>query len=165
MDKFPPRSVERAFIEYWSDLQFQAWAGVVSYFDPTFREFVGTADIIAGKKLNASSYPELKPEEVEVRDGPESTTTVYYSLRFLDGTKELDSTTWRKVDGNWQIIYESRLDAELSQHAANEAEIGLNGVLPTDPNQTLSPAATRADNAAGQLQARFLQQELSLNGP
>ena len=114
VEKQPAGSVERAFLEYWSDLQYQSWAEVAAYYEPDFRDSVGTAAIIGGKKINGSSYPQLKPEIVRVRDNGDS-ATINYSLQFIDGTKELASITWRKRDGSWQVIYDSRLDAELRQ--------------------------------------------------
>lgn len=162
-DKHPAGSVEHAFLEYWSALQFQSWAEVVAFYDPSFQDFVGTASIIGGKRLNSSSYPQLKPAiTVVTRD--HSLTTIKYKLQFIDGTKELASITWRKLDGNWRIVYDSRLDAELNQFAQNQVEIEQNGALPTEADQ-VSPDATRAGNAGAQKQARFLQQELDLTNP
>jgi hypothetical protein len=162
-DRHPAGSVERAFLEYWSALQYQSWAEVASYYDPAFRNFVGTAAIVGAKKINGSSYPQLKPEIARVL--PHSGfLTLTYSLQFLDGTRELASTTWTKAGGSWQLVYDSRLDAELSQFAENRVEIAQNGVLPTDPTE-VSPDATRAGAAAAQEQARFLQQAFDLEAP
>jgi hypothetical protein len=160
VEKQPAGSVERAFLEYWSDLQYQSWAEVAAYYEPDFRDSVGTAAIIGGKKINGSSYPQLKPEIVHVRDNGDS-ATINYSLQFIDGTNELASITWRKRDGSWQVIYDSRLDAELRQFAENRVEIEENGVLPTSVD-SISPAATRAGAAAAQAQARFLQEALGV---
>jgi hypothetical protein len=151
-------SVQRAFLGYWSDLQFQSWAEVAAYYEPDFRDAVGTAAIIGGKKVNAPSYPQLKPEIARVRERGEF-ATINYSLRFIDGSKELASVTWRKLDGAWQLIYDSRLDAELRQYTENRVEIEENGVLPTDPADA-SPEARRAGEAATRRQARFVEQAL-----
>lgn len=154
----PPGSVQQTFLEFWSDLQYQAWAEVAAYYEPDFRQAVGTAAIIGGKKINAPSYPQLKPEIVRVRDRGDF-ATINYSLRFIDGSKELASVTWRKLDGNWQIVYDSRLDPELRQYAENRVEIEENGVLPTDFADA-SPAARRAGEAAARRQAQFAEQAL-----
>jgi hypothetical protein len=155
---YPAGSVQQAFLNFWSDLQFRSWADATSYYDPPFREFIGTAEIIGGKKINGTSYPVLKPEIVRTgsRNGK---TTVYYTLRLADGTKELASITWKKVGGNWQIVYDSRLDSELSQFAQSQVEIENKGTLPAS-DQPPSPAATKAANEASQLQANFIQQLL-----
>lgn len=158
VDQQPTGSVEQAFLEYWSDLQYQSWAEVAAYYEPDFRAVVGTAAIIGGKKVNAPSYPLLKPELVRVRDRGDF-ATINYSLRFIDGSKELASVTWRKLDGSWQIVYDSRLDAELKQYAENRVEVEENGVLPTDPADA-SPAARRAGEAAARRQAQFAEQAL-----
>lgn len=159
-DRQPPNSAERAFLEYWSDLQYQSWAEVAAYYEPAFRDSVGTAAIIGGKKINGSSYPQLKPAIVRVSDKGRF-TTIKYSLVFIDGSKELASVTWRKNDGSWQLVYDSRLDAELKQYAENRVELEENGTLPTDAANA-SPEAVRAGAAAAQAQARFIQQALGL---
>jgi len=159
-DEQPAGSVERVFLEYWSDLQYQSWAEVAAYYDPAFRDSVGTAAIIGGKKVNGASYPQLKPEIVRVRDNGDF-TTINYSLRFIDGTRELASVTWRKDGGSWQLVYDSRLDAELRQFAENRVETELNGILPTDPAD-VSPEAARAGGAAAQAQARFVERALGV---
>jgi hypothetical protein len=163
VDGPPEGSVKHAFLEYWSALQFQSWAEVASYYDPSFRDFAGTPSIIGAKKLNGPSYPDLKPSIVGVTRHS-GLTTIKYTLWLSDGTKELASVTWQKVGGNWQIIYDSRLDAELSQFAENRVEIDQNGVLPTSLDQ-ISPDAARAGSVATQSQARFLEQELDLRNP
>ncbi len=158
VDRQPTGSVEGVFLEYWSDLQYQSWAEVAAYYDPDFRAAVGTAAIIGGKRVNAPSYPQLKPAIARVRDRGDF-ATINYSLRFIDGSKELASVTWRKLDGSWQIVYDSRLDAELKQYAENRVEVEENGVLPTDPAE-VSPAARRAGEAAARRQAQYAEQAL-----
>lgn len=158
VDRQQQGSVQQAFLEYWSDLQYQSWAEAAAYYEPDFREAVGTAAIIGGKKVNAPSYPLLKPEIERVRERGDL-ATINYSLRFIDGSKELASVTWRKLDGSWQLVYDSRLDAELKQYAENRVEVEENGVLPTDPADA-SPAARRAGEAAARRQAQFAEQAL-----
>lgn len=158
VDRQPDRSVQQTFLEYWSDLQYQSWAEVAAYYEPDFRDVVGTAAIIGAKKVNAPSYPLLKPDLVRVRER-DDVTTINYSLRFIDGSKELASVTWRKLDGAWQLVYDSRLDAELKQYAENRVEVEENGVLPTDP-AAVSPEARQAGEAAARKQAQFAEQAL-----
>lgn len=160
VDRQPAGGVERAFLEYWSDLQYQSWAEVAAYYEPAFRDSVGTAAIIGGKKINGSSYPQLKPTIVKARESGDF-NTIKYSLVFIDGTKELASVTWRKSGGSWQLVYDSRLDAELKQYAENRVELEQNGTLPTDA-AAVSPEALRAGAIAAQAQARFIQQVLRL---
>jgi hypothetical protein len=155
VDRYAEGSVKRAFLEYWSSLQYQSWAEAAAYYDPSFRDSVGTAAVIGAKKLNAPSYPKLKPSIIGVTDKGDL-TTIRYTLWLADGTKERASVTWQKVGGSWQIIFDSRLDAELNQFAQNRVEINRNGVLPTDLDQ-ISPEALRAGNAAAQRQALFLE--------
>ena len=164
LSHYRPGTVQRAFLQYWSALQYQSWAEVAAYYDPAFRDFLGTVPVISAKKQNTSTFPLLKPRIVGLTKS-DGDTTVRYTLIFADGTKEQASMTWRQNRGNWQIIYDSRLDAELGQLAQNGAEIKKNGSVPTDASAPLSPAATRAAHAAAQRQAAFLQQELNGGRP
>ncbi|MGA8745501.1 MAG: hypothetical protein WB507_06530 [Solirubrobacterales bacterium] len=162
LKKYPEGSVQQAFLNFWSDLQYRSWADAAASYEQAFRKFVGTAKIIAAKRINSSTYPLLKPEIQRIgrRLGE---TTVYYTVRLPEGTKELNSITWRRLGGNWQIAYDSRLDLELDQLEENRVEIEKNGKLPTNPQQ-VSPAATKAGNEGSELQARYRQQELKKEG-
>lgn len=157
LTRYEEGSVERAFLEYWSDLQFQAWADVAAYYHPRFRDFVGTARLIDAKKIGATFYPALKPT-IERTADDDGESSVYYSLRREDGTKELATTTWVRADGNWRMIYDSRLDAELNQAAQEKVQLAAGGSEASGAQG--SPEALRAGKAAARLQARFLEQEL-----
>jgi hypothetical protein len=159
---YPAASAERTFLEYWSNLQFQSWADVAAYYDRAFRDFIGTATLIQAKKTGASAYPSLKPEIVRAST-EQGITTVYYSLRLEDGSQELASTSWRRPAGNWQMIYDSRLDAELNQVAQERVQFA--GDEPAPAAELLSAEAVRAGKVAANLQARFLQQELETSTP
>jgi len=162
LKKFPAGSVQQAFLSFWSDLQYRSWADAAAFYAPAFRQFVGTAKIIGAKKLSSSTYPLLKPEIERIGEGSRE-TTVYYTLRLPEGTKELNSITWKREGGNWQIIYDSRLDNDLDQLMQNQVEIKKKGSLPADP-QHVSPAAAKAGNEGSELQAQFRQQELKNEG-
>lgn len=159
--KAPAGGVRHAFLEYWSALQFQAWSEAVSYYDPSFRRSIGTASIIAAKKLNAPSYPLLKPAIATVTSY-QGVTTVKYSIWSSTGSKELASVSWRKTGGNWQIVYDSRLDAELSQAAMNRVEMKRVGALPADAGE-ISPEAGRAGDKAALDQARYVEETFDLS--
>jgi hypothetical protein len=156
LTRYEEGSVERTFLEYWSDLQFQAWADVAAYYDPRFRDFIGTAALIDAKKVGATFYPSLKPTIERVTDGQEE-ASVYYSLRREDGTKELASTTWRRSDGGWRMIHDSRLDAELNQAAQERVQLTAGGGEAGSTAEG-SPEALRAGKAASRLQSLFLEE-------
>lgn len=164
LTEYPRGSVKAAFFDYWSNLQYRSWADAAAYYDPQVRDFVGTAAIIGAKKLNSSAYPLLRPEIVRVASR-EGKTTINYTLLTPEGIKELDSITWRERGENWQIVYDSRLDAELGQDAARLAEIEETGAAETGGSAPRSPEAVRASEAAERLQARYLQQELDASTP
>ena len=164
INRYPAGSVKRSFLNYWSDLQFQSWADVAAYYDPALRKFIGTPVLIGAKRLNASVYVLVKPEITRMKE-EDDTTTIYFSVRLPDGTQELASTTWRKIQGNWEIVYDSRLDAELNQFARNRAEVQKNGSIATDSSQPPDPAVVQAGERAAQMQARFLELELHAEKP
>jgi hypothetical protein len=163
--KYPDGSIDRTFLEFWSNLQFHSWADVAAYYDPSFRHFVGTASLINAKKVGASVYPLLKPNLVRTSSN-QGVTTVYYMVINEDGTRELASTTWRKVGGNWEMVYDSRLDAELAQLAQEKVQLTEAGPAgASGAEQPLSPKALQAGKQASQLQSQFLQHELQINRP
>jgi hypothetical protein len=164
IDRYEEGRVERSFLEFWSSLQFQSWADVAAFYDPRFRDFIGTAKLVDAKKVGTSFYPYLKPAIVRVSAEDEG-SSLYYMLRLEDGTRELSSTTWREVDGNWQLIYDSRLDGELNQAAQERARLAEGGAEASDPNAPASTEALRAGKAAAQIQARFLEDELNTSAP
>jgi hypothetical protein len=163
IEKYEPGDVERTFLEYWSNLQFHSWAEVAAYYDPDFRDFVGTARLIEAKKTGASVYPTLQPEIIRstTNDG---TTTVYYSLRLEDGSLEPASTSWRREGGNWQMIHDSRLDAELAQVAQERVQYGGDRAN-VESSEPLSAEALQAGKVAANMQARFLEEELEVEAP
>lgn len=163
IDKYPAEDVERSFLEFWSNLQFHSWADVAAYYDSDFRDFVGTARLIEAKKAGASVYPTLHPEMIR-SSASRGITTVYYSLRLEDGSREPASTSWLREDGNWQMIYDSRLDAELAQIAQERVQFGGDSAS-AESSEPLSAEALRAGKVAANTQARFLEQELEVEAP
>jgi hypothetical protein len=160
--RYKPASVGRAFLQYWSSLQFQSWPDVVAFYDPRLRDFIGTGSLIGAKKLDATLFPQLKPGIVRV-SSKAGNDTLHFTLRLSDGTKEFDSTTWRRAGGNWQIIYDSRLDDELRTLFQQRVEQQKNpaATASTPPSQ----AALRAGNNAAQLQTQFLRQQFKRHPP
>jgi hypothetical protein len=157
--RYPAGGVEHTFLEYWSNLQFNSWADVAAYYDPGLRNFVGTSRLIAAKKTGASVYPYLRPKikETKTEDG---LTTIHYTLSMEDGTTELASTSWRKEDGNWQLVYDSRLDGELSAVAEERIALAESGGESLATELPPSAKALQAGKAASRLQSEFLEKEL-----
>ena len=50
LKKFPERTVQQAFLNFWSDLQFRAWPMRRLTSNRRFRRFVGTASVIGAKR-------------------------------------------------------------------------------------------------------------------
>lgn len=164
LDRYPQRSVERTFLQYWSDLQYNAWADVAAYYDPAFRDFIGTARLVAAKKTGSSVYPYIRPEIKEAQT-EDDLTTVYYALSMDDGTTELASASWREDDGNWQLVFDSRLDGELATLAQERVALAEAGGEVVATELPPSSKAVQAGKAAARLQARFLEEELEAEAP
>jgi hypothetical protein len=164
IDRYPEGSPERAFLEYWSDLQYNSWADVAGYYDPALRKFIGTAELIQAKKTGSSVYPYLQPD-VKSTKTEDGLTTIYYTLTMEDGTTELASTSWRKEGGNWQLVFDSRLDGELA--AVAQERVALNEDTGEGLATELPPSAKalRAGKAAARLQAEFLAAEIGKEKP
>jgi hypothetical protein len=161
---YPQGSVERTFLEYWSDLQYNSWADVAAYYDPEFRDFIGTAELISAKKTGASVYPYLQPD-IQSTQTADGLTSIDYTLTMEDGTTELASTTWRKNNGNWQLVFDSRLDGELAAVAQERVGLGEGDREGVTTELPPSGKALRAGKAAARLQAEFVAEKLGSEKP
>jgi hypothetical protein len=142
-----PGSPERALMDYWAALQFQAWPQAVGFFDPSLRDFIGASRITQALQARTSTFQISAPEIVRVaRKG--AVTTVYYKLALPDSNL-LESTSWRRIAGGWRIFLDSGLDDALQ----SQAEKRVDGPSRSRP----SPKALRAGRQAAALQSRFLQ--------
>lgn len=149
LERYQRDSVQRAFYEYWSSLQWQAFKNAADYYRADLREFVGYDDLLVALIGQGGYFRSSRPEIARVSVG-NGETIVRYRVTPVDGDKQTLSQSWRRVKGRWRITYDPFLDTALAQAAQLERQAQI------DPSaQKPSSAAVRAGNAARRLQARY----------
>jgi hypothetical protein len=146
-----PGSAGRAFLRYWSALQYSAWTVAIGHYDPRFVRLVGLPRFIDAMRAQASYFRTAKPKLGRTQRD-ERQAVVRYSIRGFDGRPMSTSTTWKQTGEKWQVLYDPQLDVILQSYAQNEAQARI------DPNaRTHSKEALEAGRRAAQLQSRFLE--------
>ncbi len=151
--KFPEDSVENAFFNYWSNLQFLDFNTAVDTFDPRLVEFVQSSRLEDSLKLQRGLFLKSKPEIIRVRKRG-NRASVRYTIVDIDGQVTPNTITWVRDDGEWKILFDSLLDKILSFHAQNKAQKRIN----PDPKAPPAKQAIEAGDSASRLQRRFLEQ-------
>ena len=145
ISRYPAGSVQRAFFEYWSTLQFQSWLEAVDFYTPGLRRTIGTARLVEGLKVGAPFFRGTRPLLIFVtRRGGQA--IVRYVIRDPTFGVVPRSISFRRVRGRWEIVFDSALDALLQTSARTEAQA----------EGTAARAASRAGAVAGRLQSAFL---------
>jgi hypothetical protein len=149
--KTRPGSAERAFLDYWSALQYSAWSAALAYYEPGLVRAIDPVRIVEALKGQASYFPTTKPKlRGKSRIGPQ--VVVRYSVTDPSGRPALSSITWKRSGGKWRIHYQPFLDAMLRSAAQSRVQAQI------DPNATQpSEQAVRAGAAAAQLQSQYLR--------
>jgi len=145
-------SVERAFSEYWSALQFEAWRTAASYYEPTLRTYIGDDLLLPALEGQAGIFLSNRPviSQVEHLNGE---TLVKYILRDTGKNETTRSMAWRRVQGKWRIVYDAFLDRALAESRQLEVQAQVDPVA-----QKPSPEALRAAGQARRLQSKFWAQ-------
>lgn len=147
-------SASRAFLDYWSALQYQSWDTAVLAYSPELADAVDRATLASALQAQTSYYLSFKPkvsEEVR-RDGD---VVVRYIGRDADAEPKPTSITWRRVDGEYRISYDPFLNGALKAHVQDRVqdEIDPSAEAPAD-------RALRAGEAAAKIQATYLDRTL-----
>ncbi len=144
-----PQTASHAFLEYWSDLQWQDWVSALGRYSPGFRRVVGTSKILEALKYQASFYRSVKPK-IERESTRQALTTVRYSFD-TSGTRRLSSTILRKQDGRWTLVFDVLLNGALQSWAQTRTQ-QLTAPGAAKPTKE----ALKAGIEASELQARYL---------
>jgi hypothetical protein len=145
----PRGSAKRAFLQYWSNLQFQAWMAAAQAYEPGLRRFIGQDVLIRALANQTAVYGSSRPQIVSASRSGDRTLIRYF--RVGEKGKLPSSSSWT-VDsaGTWHIAYDSLLDqalADLRQLEVQQATAPL--------AQKPVPAAIRAANRARKLQSEY----------
>jgi len=151
---WPSGSVQRAFLNFWSALQYQDLSFGVNTYDPRLRSVIATAQISQALQSEASFYRSVKPRIVSVTRDHER-MSVRYLARDPSGEPAPYSMTWEPVGSGWLIFYDSFLSEALRNSAQMAAQIAL------DPTAQLpSKQAIQAGYEASLLPSQYLQNAL-----
>lgn len=154
----PAGSAQRAFLTYWSDLQYEAWANAASAYDPPLQRALGLDRITEGLKAQAAFYRSARPQ-LRGTSKEDGRTTIRYTVKNADGEEIPRSITWVR-GGGWKIFYDPTLDDGLAQAARAKVQTAV------DPTaQKPSKSALRAADEASRLQSRYLRDRLGANAP
>lgn len=154
IEREPADSARRAFLEYWSLLQFQAIADAVAKFEPGLVEFVGADRISEALKTEAAYFRSVKPRITGVRSATDG-STVLYTVKDINGVLTPRSVRWRRIGGDWLIAYDPFLDLALREAAQAATQIAVDPEAPEPGRQ-----ARQAGDRAARLQSTYLKRQL-----
>lgn len=146
-------SPERAFLEYWSDVQYGNLRRALLAFHPELVDQITAGSMTAALRNALPFYRASKPViERVIREG-EDVTLHYYAATQSSGAAAAPlSTTLRRIDGEWRIVYSSALDDELKIVAQAQEQARIRPGA-----QQLDPRAIAAGERAAGLQAAFME--------
>jgi hypothetical protein len=143
-------SARRAFLNFWTALQYQAWSSAVSYYEPGLAEAIGKVRLIEALKAASPLFYRTKPAlGLPFRRGDD--VVVPYTVVDLSGASVPTSTVWRRLGGQWRIHYHPQLDGFLRSSVQTTVQTRI------DP-AAREPAkeAVRAGQAASRIQSEYL---------
>jgi hypothetical protein len=144
--------VRRAFLEYWSALQFQGWNEAAKTFEPGLRRYVGTDALIRALANQGGSYRSSRPD-IQYTTTRGNSALIRYFRVGADAPVATSISWTREGSGRWLISYDPLLDQALGD--ARQLEVQQN----TDPlAQKPSAAAVRAGTRARRLQSQYVAQ-------
>jgi hypothetical protein len=134
-------SPERAFLTYWSHLQYASWSLALDYFEPELVAVLGEADLVEAFKIQTSYFRSVKPTlHSSVRLGDE--VVVRYRLRGAGKAFPM-SISWRRSGGRWRIHYDPQLDAMLQSAVQTRVQSEIDPAA-TTPSRGALKAGLRA---------------------
>jgi hypothetical protein len=140
----------RAFLEFWSDLQWQNWVGAVDRYSPGLRRVVGARNLLEALKYQAGVYRGAKPS-VRKASRRRGFTVVRFALSDQSGNRQLSSTIWRREAGRWRLVFDGLLDGALRSWAQNRTQ-----QLTSPDAAKPTKQALKAGIDASELQGRYL---------
>lgn len=152
ISRYKDDTASRAFMQFWSALQWQDWIGAIDRYSPGLKRVVGSRNLLGALRSQAVLYRSAKPSirsESRRRGG---LTTVRFSFADQAGARRLSTTTWRREAGRWTLVYDGLLDEALQSWAQIRAQQISN---PDAPEPTKD--ALKAGIEASELQGGYLR--------
>jgi hypothetical protein len=151
ISKTAPDSPERAFLRYWSALQYSAWSAALSSFEPALVRSIGPPRLVEALKSGKEYFPTAAPTlRGSVRVGDE--VIVRYRVRSPAGALVTNSVSWRRASAGWRIHYDSGLDGLLQSSVQADVQARIDPTAPRPSKQ-----AVQAGLAASHLQSQYLR--------
>lgn len=145
-------SARRAFLQYWSDLQFQAWESAAERFEPGLRRFIGEDTLIRALANQGSSYRSSRPDIAATISRGNRALIHYFRIGTDDPAPA--SISWvRDAGGRWHISFDPMLDQALGDIRQLETQQNVNPLA-----QKPSASALRAGARARRLQSQYAAQ-------
>jgi hypothetical protein len=147
-----PGSPERAFLMYWSHLQYGAWSVALDYFEPELAAALDESDLVEGFKIQSSYLRSVKPIlNSSVRSADQ--VIVRYRLKGSSTTAPM-SLSWRRSGGRWRIHYDSRLDALVQSSVQTRVQNAIDPAASTPAAAALKAGLRAARRQSDYLAAR-----------
>jgi hypothetical protein len=146
------RSPQRAFLKYWSAVQYGDMRGALLAFDPRLVRVVGAEDLASALRNAAPLYRTAKPD---VRHAVVQGDTA--TIRYLAPTQRAGgritplSVALQRIGGAWRIVYSSALDDELRIAVQQDVQDRIKPGL-----EEFDRRAVSAGDAAARRQAIYL---------
>jgi hypothetical protein len=150
LNRFTDGTAPRAFLEFWSDLQWQDWVGAVDRYSPGLQRVVGARNLLEALKSQADVYRAAKPS-VQKASRRRGFTVVRFALANPSADRQLSSTIWRREAGRWRLVFDGLLDAALRSWAQNRTQ-----QLTSPDAAKPTKQALKAGIEASELQGRYL---------
>lgn len=151
--RYPSGSVQRAFLEYWSALQFQSWPAAVSFFDPEIRNDLGVARVAEALRSQAPYFRSTKPAIVAVTKSRDGETVVRYLANDRSGNAVTRAVAWHRLRGEWAILFDSFLPEALQSGALAKEQARIDPTART-PSANAIAAGRRAAELPSKAWAR-----------
>jgi hypothetical protein len=155
LSRVGPRSPQAAFLQWWSHLQYGSWDVAAATYSDGLRSAVTVAVLARALETQQAYFRATKPQVTGVGCSPLG-TVLHYRVPDIHGAISLQSITWTRTAGAWQIAYDASLDAELRQSVQEAVQLQVAPTAPQPVKQAIS-----AGERAAQLQGRYLQAALA----
>lgn len=145
----PAGSVKRAFLQYWSDLQFQAWRTASQSYAPGLRDAIGDDVLIRALANQGPSYLASKPVISSIKVSGDRALIRYFRVK-PDGATPASAEWMQTRDRSWVISFDPLLDPAVAQLRQLEVQQAIDPLA-----QKPIPAAVRVGNRARKLQSEY----------
>lgn len=160
IEKFPVGSPERAFMAFWSAVQFSDQDAIINAYSPGIVAAVGRSELMDAARRVGTVYRTGTPV---IQDKLQQSGAT--SIRYLAPSQEAagkvapNTISFKRFSGEWLIVYNSALDDELRLFRQADVQ---NSIDPT--GRTGRDKSIAAGNAAARQQAKSFDEPSAERG-